>query len=415
MDRELSEDFVKKQKLKNYTRVAIIVVTVLLVFVGFKNLLTPSVKKSILHTAVAEMGSIEASITASGIVAPEFEQVITSPILSKINSVLFRAGEHIQAGQRIVSLNKEFITSEYNKLNDAFELKKNKKIQLKLNMNRQQIDLHAQHDIKKLKIKSLESKLEQEKRLFEIGAGAKATFEKAQLDLEIAHREFIQLGGQINNQKESIRADLKELDLEIRIQKENLDELNRQRELAESRAEKNGVITWVNEDIGSVVNKGDVIARIADLNSFKVEARISEIHAAKLKTGNPVNIRVNETSLRGIIVNIRPTIEKGIITFIVKLNDKKHASLRSNLRVDVFVITSMVENVVRVKNGPFINGSGEQEIFVIDGDKAIRKSVNVGAINFDYAEMKNNIKPGDKIIISNMEEYIHQEKIDLEE
>ncbi len=413
MDRELSKEFTQKQRLKNFIRITLAVVIVLSLLYGLQSFLSPSLKRSVLRTAIAETGSIEATITASGIVVPEFEQVLTSPVQSKIDSVFHRAGEHIQKGESIVALNNEFLLIQHNKLKDEYELKKNKKVQFKLSLERQQIDLKAQQDIQKLRIKSLESKLQQEKQLFEIGAGAKMSMEKAAIDLEIAQRELRQLDRQIKNQQESLQADLKELDLEIHIQKKNMDELSRQMELAEAKSDRDGVITWVNDNIGSTVNKGDVIVRIADLNSFKVESRISDMHAAKLQVGSPVNVRANDIDLKASIANIRPTIENGVITFIVKLEDKKHQVLRSNLRVDVFVITSFKNDVVRVKNGPYVNGSGEQDIFIINGSKAIRKTVMVGATNFDYVEIMNDINPGDEVIISNMQGYIHHSEIEL--
>jgi len=121
---------------------------------------------------------------------------------------------------------------------------------------------------------------------------------------------------------------------------------------------------------------GETVAKIADLENFKVEAKISDIHAGKLVIGNPVKIRINETELSGVIYTIQPTIESGIVTFMIELQEKSNPLLRSNLRVDVQVILSSREGVIRVKNGPFINGSGKQEIFIIKGNKAFRTAVN---------------------------------------
>jgi HlyD family secretion protein len=124
-----------------------------------------------------------------------------------------------------------------------------------------------------------------------------------------------------------------------------------------------------------------------------------------------VKIRINETNLTGIISSIKPTIENGIINFIVELDDKTNELLRSNLRVDVFVITSSKTDVVRVENGPFINGSGRQDIFVIDDDTAYRRTVIIGDTNFDWAEIESGLEPGEKVIITNMEDHLHQTEV----
>ncbi len=413
MDRDLSSKHMQRQKLKMSLKIGSVVIVIIFSLVAFRAILKPTIKRSMMRTAIAETGSIEASITASGIVVPEFEQVITSPIQSKIIRVDRTAGEHIKKGESLLQLDQEFVRLAYDKLKDEHELKKNKETQLRLNLERRLIDLQAEFDIKILKIKSLEEKVELQKRIFEIGAGTEEALNEAKLNLEIARRERDQMQGKIANQEESLHADLKELNLQIKIQGKNMSKLNRQLELAEARADRDGVITWINEDIGAAVNPGDVIARIADLGSFKVEATISDIHAAKLIVGNPVKVRFNNVDLSGKISSIRPTIQNGIITFIVHLDDKTNELLRSNLRVDISVITAFKDNVVRAENGPFVNGSGQQDIFVIEGDLAIRKTVIIGATNFDYVEIQNNVNPGNEIIINDMEDYIHLKHIEI--
>ena len=220
---------------------------------------------------------------------------------------------------------------------------------------------------------------------------------------------------QMENQRKSLEADITEHDLEIRITERNLQELRRQLRLAEAKSESDGVVTWVADRIGSAVNVGDPLARIADLNSFKVEGSISDMHSDKLKLDGPIKVRVSGIDLYGKIVNIDPSMENGIARFIVELEQNNHANLRPNLRVDVFVITNTKENVVRVENGPFVNGSGIQDIFVIDDDKAIRKTVTIGAVNFDYVEITDQVHPGDEVITSDMTKYIQHTEINKEE
>ena len=97
----------------------------------------------------------------------------------------------------------------------------------------------------------------------------------------------------------------------------------------------------------------------------------------------------------------------------MELDDKTNESLRSNLRVDVFVIISSKTGIIRVENGPFINGSGRQDVFVVDGDDAYRRTVVVGDTNFDWAEIESGLEPGEEVIITNMEDHIHQKKIKI--
>lgn len=413
MDREISADVIRKRKIKSAVRYIMIAVALVLVFVAFKSLISPSIDGARIRTAVAEIGAIEGTITASGVVVPEFEQVIISPMLSKIDSIYRKAGDRISVGEPILKLNNEFTLIELEKLQDEYKLQQNKKTQLQLSMDRSLIDLNTQLKIMDLQVQSFENKLTSQKQIYELGGGTKTSYDQAQLDLQIAKLERQQLADRIDNQKKTLIADLTELDLQLRIQQNRINELQRQLELAKAKAVRNGVITWVNDNIGANVNQGEIIARIADLDKFKVESKISDIHAAKLIVGNPVKVRINEVNLIGIISSIKPTIENGIINFDVELTDNTNELLRSNLRVDVFVITSSKIDVIRIENGPFINGSGRQEIFVIEGDTAYRRTVIVGDTNFDWAEIESGLEPGEKVIITSMEDHLHQTEVKI--
>lgn len=173
------------------------------------------------------------------------------------------------------------------------------------------------------------------------------------------------------------------------------------------------MVTWVNEEIGATVNAGEPLARVADLSSFKIKATISDTYAEQLKVGGPVTVRINNTDLRGEIANIQPKVENGIITFYVRLQEKNHQALRSNLRVEVFVLTDFRPNVLRVKNGPFFTGATEQAVFVVEGDKATRRLLKTGASNLDFVELQGDIAAGERIILSNTKEYAHLSEIQL--
>ena len=165
--------------------------------------------------------------------------------------------------------------------------------------------------------------------------------------------------------------------------------------------------------MGATVAEGEVLVKVADLSSFKVEGSISDVYADRLQIGGEVIVRINQTDLRGTVTNIHPAVNNGIITFMVRLADKSNSLLRANLRAEVFVVTSFVDGVVRVKNGPFYSGAVDQKVFVIEEGKAIQRKVDIGVSNFDYVELKSGVKPGEQVIISDMEDYEHHKVITI--
>lgn len=413
MDRELPADVVRKRKLKIYFRTAGILLLVAVVLLVIRAAIRPSLSRERMRVAVAETGSVESTLSASGVVVPAYEQVLTSPIQSRIDTVYARSGDSARAGIPLLKLNLEFIQMSCNKLSDELQLLENEKEQLNLKLDQSRGEAQAQYDIKELQTKYTEAELERVKHLCELGGATKGDLDRAKLNVDIAHRELQQLGDQLRNQEAMLNADLRELDLKIRIQNNNLAEVERQIDLAMAKPDRGGVITWINDNIGATVASGETIVRIADLGSFKVQARISDIHAARLHPGGAVNVRIDRKRFSGTIASVDPSAKDGTITFVVDLDRDNDPALRSNLRVDVYVVTSRKDNTIRVANGPFCDGSVGQKVFVLDGDAAVSRDISVGATNYDYVELIGDVREGDTIIISDMRRFAHLNEVKI--
>jgi HlyD family secretion protein len=235
------------------------------------------------------------------------------------------------------------------------------------------------------------------------------------LKLSIAERELQLLQEQALNQEERLQADLHTLELELKIQQKRLDELQKTIELAQTESAYSGVLTWVNSNVGATVRQGEPLAKVADLSRFTIEASVSDMYADRLHEGGAVNVRINDTDLPGVIRRVRPAVENGTATFVVDVDDPQHPMLKSNLRVDVYVVTSSASQVLRIENGPFYQGLNQQKVFAIEGDLAKAREVTFGASNFDYVEIEAGLHPGDEVIISNMEDYQQHQELKLKE
>ena len=97
--------------------------------------------------------------------------------------------------------------------------------------------------------------------------------------------------------------------------------------------------------------------------------------------------------------------------FTVALDEASHPGLRASLRADVQVITDRKARVLKVARGPYADGLGARQVFVIRGDRAIRTPVTLGVSSFEEAEVASGLSEGDEIIISDMRDYEHLEQV----
>jgi len=411
MDRELSAKIIQQQRYRNILWGVVILGGIVAGLYFFRSSLTTTLETAKFRTAIAENGNIENTITATGEVLPEFEQVITSSIQAAVEKVLIPVGSTVKPNQPILLLNKEFALLKKDKLNDQLLLKQNSMVQLKLQLDKNLYDLKINNEIKDLRINGLNADLEDAKRLVNIGGGTEAAMEKIKLNLAIAQLEKKQLENDLKHKQKSVTSDLREMELQTTIQQREIKEFSRKLEQAEVVASRNGVLTWVNENIGTSVGEGDALARIAGLESFRIEGKISDIYSEKIHVGQGAIVRINEQDLRGLISNIKPTVTDGVIQFVVQLQEQNHELLRPNLKVEVFIITESKNNTIRVANGPIFKGRKQQTIYVLENGVAKQRKVNIGLTNFDYVEILDNIQAGEEVIITDMKDYEHLAEI----
>jgi HlyD family secretion protein len=401
-------------KAKRRKRILIILAIILLLLMSlwfFRSGLMTSLKSSEITTSIAELGSIENTLTASGEIIPEFEEQITSPINASIQQVFVEPGTAVKAGQAILALDKAATKVEYEKLNFQLESKRNNIRQLKLDLDKSFYDIKSNNDIKQLRISSLEASLEDAKRLYKAGGGTRESVEQAELALKVARLEKKQLENEIRNKQQTMRVDIRESEIAAAIEEADLRELGRKLQQASITATRDGVVTWVNKNIGSSITQGEALARFADLGSFKVSGKISDTYLDKVRIGMPVIIRINDSTTRGSISNIDPSVQNGIISFDIALNERNNKLLRPNMKVDVFPVTSSLDNIIRIQNGPAFTGAVTQDIFVLQDGKAKKRTVSIGLSNFDYVEIKNNVKPGEIVITTDLSRFKNSKEI----
>ncbi|MFT5266030.1 MAG: HlyD family secretion protein, partial [Polaribacter sp.] len=319
MDRPIAENIQRKQKGKQWFKAAIVVALLGLAFFVFRNMLKTDINPAKFRIATVERGNLQNAITATGVVIPSFEQQVNAPIQTEIKSINKKAGDKVSIGDLLLELDKSYIKLEYDSRNDQLELRKNNitRLQFEYDKNLNEIDYDAQ--IKALQVSSLEANLSDVQRLKDIGGATQEEADQASLNLQIAKLEKKKLENELTFRKNVVKSDRRNLQLEVMIQEKEIAELAKKLKETKVSAPRNGVVTWINENIGQKVNEGEPLARIANLESFRVEASCSDRYADIVKPGMSARVRINKTNLPATILSISPAVTNNTIEFVVQL------------------------------------------------------------------------------------------------
>lgn len=413
MDREIPLSEQRKERRKQIIRYGAIIVGLAIVVIIVVNFLQGSISSKNVIIGTVDRGTIEVTVNASGKVIPLTEEIIVSPINSRILEVYKEAGDSVNKDEPILKLELASIETDYKQKLDEKEMKKSKLIQSQVSLDNTISDLKMQLQVKDMKLKQLQTELKNERYLDSIGASTSDKVRQAALNYEVAKLELQQLKEQIVNEKKNASAEVKVQQLDLSIFEKSLAESARLLKDARILSPQRATLTYVNNQIGSQVSAGTQIAIVSDLSHFKVLAEIADSYAEKLSSGAKAIIKIGQLQLEGTVVNITPSVKNGVINFTVMLKDSGNSRLRSGLKTDVYVTHGIQDDVLRIPNSTYYIGAGEYELWVVKNGEAEKKKIKLGESSFEYVEVISGLEKGEQVIISDMNQYKNKQKLKI--
>lgn len=220
---------------------------------------------------------------------------------------------------------------------------------------------------------------------------------------QLAHRLQIEKK-RLEINKDSIRAQLavqqakvEQLKALYRLKKSQLAQLK-------VRAGVAGVLQLIPIEVGQRVTAGANLARVANPRKLKAELKIPETQAKDVKLGQVSSIDTRNGVIPGRVIRIDPAVQNGTVTVDVGLDGEMPAGARPDLSVDGTIVLEELRDVVFV--GRPVQGQPESQVGLFrldaDGKYALRISVKLGRISVNTIEIREGLKPGDQVILSDM-------------
>ena len=414
MDREIPKEVRNKERNKKIIRYGGIGVASVIVISVLISFMRTGVKTKDLVFSTVDKGTIEVSVSASGKVVPAFEEIINSPINTRIVEIYKKGGDSVDVGTPILKLDLQSVETDYKKLLDEEQMRSYKLNQLRVNNQTKLNDLAMKIKVSAMQLNRKKVELRNEQYLDSLGSGTTDKVRQAELSYNVAQLEYEQLEQQYDNEKEVLAAEYKVQELDFSIFRKGLAEMKRTLDDAQIRSPRKAILTYINNQIGAQVSQGSQLAVISDLSHFKVEGEIADTYGDRVAAGGKAIVKIGSEKLEGTVSSVTPLSKNGVISFTVQLNEDNNRRLRSGLKTDVYVMNAVKEDVMRIANASYYVGRGEYELFVRNSDKEIvKRKVQLGDSNFEFVEVASGLQPGDQVVVSDMSNYKNKNKLKL--
>lgn len=407
MDKIIDKTTLKKERRRRMIKIGVwAVAAVALAIVASNWIGGKSVRRSDIVTGAAERGPLTTAVAASGRVTPAYEEIIVSPVASRVVDTHVKAGDSVAAGTPLISLDLREVEAQCQTLRDNHAIRQNALRQLRLANRSALADLETQIRIKEMEVNRMAIEVENEQRLDSLGSGTGDLVRKARTALATGHLELDGLRQRLSNERERMAAAEAASALEAGNSARDLAMMEQTLSQGRVPAPRAGVITFINSDIGSTVAAGEKLAVVGDLSAFKIEAEVPEGSSYKVRPGAEAVVRLGNVELDGAVANVEPQSTSGAVPFTVVLNDASNPRLRPGVRVQVYVDYGFKDDVVRIPAGNYYDGPGEYFLFVADGsDRLERRRVTIGDSNREWVEVISGIDPGEEVVLTDMKQY----------
>lgn len=372
-----------------------------------------SLNRKDLNVSTVERGMIEVSVSASGKVVPAFEEIINSPINSRIREIYKKGGDSVEAGTPILRLDLQRAETDYKKQLDEEQMKQLQLEQLRVSNRGKLSEMEMKLKVSRMELSRKEVELRNERYLDSLGAGTTDKVRQAELDYNVSVLRLKEDEQKYLNEQASTAADLKVKELELNIFRKSLAETRRTLEDARILSPRKAILTYVNNEVGAQVSEGSRVAIISDLSHFKIEGEIADMYGDRIAPGSRAVVKIGNDKLDGVVSDVTPLSKNGVISFSVRLEEDNHRRLRSGLKTDVYVMNAVKEDVLRIANASYYVGKGEYDLFVVDGDQLLKRKVQLGDSNFEYVEVTGGLQEGDRVVVSDMTAFKSKTKLKI--
>ena len=413
MDREISKEVRRKEQRKQIIKIGGGVGAAGAVIAVIISFLQTSLNRKDLTISTVDQGVIEVSVSASGKVIPAFEEIINSPINTRIVEIYKKGGDSVDVGTPILKLDLQSAETEYKKKLDEQQMKQLELEKLRVTGHSKLSEMEMNLKVSRMELDRKAVELRNERYLDSLGAGTTDKVRQVELDYNVSQLKLKEDEQKYINEQALAEADLKVKELELNIFRKSLAETKRTLDDAQVRSPRKAILTYVNNEVGAQVSQGSRVAIVSDLSHFKIEGEIADTYGDRIAAGSKAVVKIGNDKLDGVVSDVTPLSKNGVISFTVQLEEDNHRRLRSGLKTDVYVMNAIKDDVLRISNASFYVGKGEYELFVVNGDQLIKRKVQLGDSNFEYVEVVGGLEPGDEVVVSDMTSFKEKNKLKL--
>lgn len=412
-----------KKRLIRRIAIGIVVVAAVTgtsVVVGRLKPAAPSVDLAVVWRDTVKRGPMTREVRGLGTLVPEETMLIPATTEGRVQRILIRPGTPVKADSVVMILTSAELEADL--LNSEFLMKAAEADFANLKVTLEKLNLDMQSTVAQVGADFNTAKLQGDR---DAALAKEGLF--SEVDAKISAVRAQQLGSRLQLEQKRISINSLAEEAQLAAAKVKVDQLHGQFNLKKSQVDQlqvragfDGMLQQLPTpvEVGQKVAAGTPLGKVAQASKLKAELKIAETQVKDVVIGQRAVVDTRNGLIEGRVARIDPSILNGTVTVDVALLIGKAGlppGARPDLSVDGTIELERLNDVVFV--GRPVSGQQDSTVQLFkleaDGKYANKVKVVLGRSSVNTIEIKDGLKVGDQVILSDMSAYDSYDRIKL--
>jgi HlyD family secretion protein len=364
----------------------------------------PAVEMSTLWPDTVKRGPMVRDVRGLGTLVPEDILWIQAASDAQVSQIRAQSGDEVKPESVLIVLTNPQMLADATDYEWQTKQAEANYADLKVRLQSQTFDQQSSVASAQSELKQADLNRDKEEQLFAGGLEpeinvklAAAKWEECTVRFQMEKQKLEIMKDSVNAQLDAQKVQVEKLRATYLLKKKQVDELT-------IRAGIRGRMQEMTLQVGQRVKTGDVLAKVAQPWKLMARLQIAETQAKDIALGQRAQVDTRNGIVAGHVARIDASIVNGTRTVDCKLDGALPAGAVPDLSVDGTIEIERLSNVVYVGRPVSAQPDSSAGLFKIDADGkgATRVTVKLGRASVNAIEVLDGLKPGDRVILSDM-------------
>lgn len=349
--------------------------------------------------------SLYSQVTLNGKVKPKGEISVIPKIPGKVTSINFEVGQAVKKGDILFRIDDKDIRLQVSQAEAALNIAKQGLTKAKGGSAEQQINqLKTAVTSAEINYNDALANYNRTKALYDVGGVSKQALEMAESRMKLTEEQLKSAKATLDVTQNKImgeniataEAQVKQGEAAYNIALSQLDNTI-------VRSPIDGIVSVKNIEVGAMASSAAPAMVIVDDSTVTVDIYVQENIINSLKAGDKVRVwvkAVSQEELEGEIISVGVSADAKTQSYPVKVrlkNDKRQ--IKGGMFAEVQINTDKKENLIVVPVSSIVNQGEEKVVYILNGDKAEKRTIKTGIVNNEFIQVIEGVKEGETILV----------------